>query len=161
MKKANKKYILIILISSLISFYGCGTVKNNTGTYSFQTECLGSNLDGTQTVKAWGKGINKKRALAQAKKNALNEILFDGLRNGSEECEKKPLISEVNARSKYQNYFNSFFEDERNYSSFIIINNSKKFRQEIKTHEGYTTGITLTVKIADLKQQLFNDRIIL
>jgi len=160
MKKINKLNI-IALVFGLLVFGGCRTVKNNAGNYSFKTECLGSNLDGTQMVKAWGKGVNKKSALEQAKKNALNEILFEGLRKGSEECEKKPLISEVNSRSKYENYFQKFFEDGGNYSSFILIKKSKNNTQEFKTHEGYTTGITLKIKVSDLKQQLFDDRIIL
>lgn len=157
MEKRNQ-FILSTIVFCLLALGACSTVKNNAGNYSFQTECLGSNLDGTQTVKAWGKGLNKKHAIEQAKKNALSEILFLGLRKGSKECEAKPILPEVNARAKNENYFNRFFEDGGSYSKFVIVN--KKNIQEIKTHTGYTTGVTLKIKVTDLQQHLFDDNII-
>ena len=134
----------------------CTTIKSSAAYYSYETQCLESKLDGTQTVKAWGKGENKNNALEQAKKNALHEIIFEGIRQGSTNCESRPLVPEVNARSKYGSYFIKFFKGD--YSKFLSVVNVDP--SEVNNSKTYLVGTTLTIKVADLKQRLFDDNII-
>jgi hypothetical protein len=82
--------------------------KNISGNYSKETECLGVEMDGSQTVKAWGFGNGKKDAVEQAKKTAVRDVLFKGIRSGKDECNQKPLINEVNAQEKYEDYSINF-----------------------------------------------------
>ncbi|SHG16035.1 hypothetical protein SAMN05444483_105174 [Salegentibacter echinorum] len=151
------KLSLVFLLIGVIGLKSCSSTKSNSAYYTYETECIGSNLNGTQTVKAWGKGLDKKTALENAKKNALNEIIFKGLYKGGRDCQKKPIISEVNAKVKYDYYFDRFFS--KIYSGFVSI--SKKGKLETSKYEqGYLTAVILSIQIADLKQQLFDDNII-
>ncbi|MDP5076044.1 MAG: hypothetical protein NWP82_06130, partial [Flavobacteriales bacterium] len=78
-------------------------------------------MDGSQTLESWGSGRNRFDAVEQAKKNAINEVLFKGILNGKPECERKPLVPEVNAREKYASYFNAFFADGGEYLNYITL----------------------------------------
>ena len=157
MEKLSKRLLLIVAIS-LIGFNSCTSTKNNASYYSYEVKCIGSSLNGIQTVKAWGKGIDKKKALEQAKKNALDEILFQGIRQGSADCNTRPIISEINAKSKYRNYFNSFYS--KGYSDFVSINKKNNELQKFNTDQGYLIGTILSIRIDDLKQRLFDDNIL-
>ncbi len=152
------KIILILVAISSIGFSSCNSVKNNAGYYSYEVECIGSSLNGIQTVKAWGKGVNKTEALEQAKKNALEEILFQGIRQGSSGCNIRPIISEINAKSKFRNYFNRFYS--KGYSDFVSINKKNNDPQKFNTDQGFLIGVILTIRVADLKQRLFDDNIL-
>lgn len=151
------KLFMAFLLIGVIGLKSCSSTKSNSAYYTYETECIGSSLNGTQTVKAWGKGLDKKTALENAKKNALNEIIFQGLHKGDRGCQKKPIISEVNARVKYDYYFDRFFSEI--YSGFVTIPKKSKLETS-KYEQGYLTAVTLSIQIADLKQQLFDDNII-
>ena len=72
-----KNILLFVVISILV--FSCNPRKRISGFYSYETECLGVEMDGSQTVKTWGRGITKTSALEQAKKNALKDIIFSGI----------------------------------------------------------------------------------
>lgn len=157
MKKLNKRFLLLLVIS-LIGFNSCNSTKNNASYYSYDVKCIGSTLNGIQNVKAWGKGLDKAQALEQAKKNALDEVLFKGIRQGTTDCNARPIISEINGKTKYRNYFNSFFSQD--YSSFATINTKNNEIEKIETDQEYLIGAIITIEIADLKQRLFDDNIL-
>ena len=83
--------------------------------------CLGNNNDGTVSLRAWGTGKDVYEAIYDAKKRALNQIIFEGITAGSESCGVAPLILEVNARENNEALFNSFFSDKELMSKFITI----------------------------------------
>ena len=110
--KNSIKIIIAAAIISLSSITSCKKPQNIDSSYayaSFKTECLGTELDGSVMLRTWGKGTNKADAIEQARKNAVRDIIFNGITDGSAECNKKPLILEVNAQEKYEYYFNQFF----------------------------------------------------
>jgi hypothetical protein len=74
MKALFKNSIALFVI---FSFNSCVSQKisNNTN-YDFQTECMGTELDGSLTLKSWGKGRRYIDASVQAKKKMLLEMLF-------------------------------------------------------------------------------------
>ena len=73
------RLILYLFLIIPISYY---SQNNNTGKISFESECMGVELDGSQTLKAWGTGRNYSDACEQAKKNAVRDVLFKGIKNG-------------------------------------------------------------------------------
>ena len=91
----------------LLVFAGCSSKKSVSSYHSFESECLGVELDGSETLRAWGRGKNRTDAIEQAKKNAVRDVLFKGVVAGSRECSVRPLITEVNAQERYASYFNS------------------------------------------------------
>jgi hypothetical protein len=159
------KYILaILMLFPMLLMPGCKTPTKVSSTYAyttFETECLGVELDGSQTLRAWGKGKNKSDAIEQAKKNAVRDVLFNGINAGSGECNQKPLILEVNAQEKYERYFNNFFSDGGEYLKFVNMKDEKstsRIKSADLTQENF--GVVVRVLRSELRQQLINDNII-
>ena len=156
----TKISLLIILLSTCFGF----SQKNIAGNYGYKTECLGVELDGSETVKAWGNGRNRSDAVGQAKKNALRDVIFFGLVEGKQDCKQKPLILEVNALEKYEDYFNKFFADGGEFKNYISLRDERIFdkvsRDRKKARESVTNGLILRVLRSELKQKLIADGII-
>lgn len=138
--------------------------KKTAGYYTYKTECLGVELDGSQTLKAWGNGKNRADAVEQAKKNAVRDVIFRGILEGKQDCNQKPILFEINAQEKYEDYFNAFFADGGEYKNFISLKDERIFdkisRDKKKTSESVTNGIVVRVLRAELKKKLITDSII-
>ncbi|MEK9600558.1 MAG: hypothetical protein VW147_01865 [Bacteroidota bacterium] len=154
----------IIFLSLLTVFFTNCNLYNVSANYNYKTECFGTELDGSQTVKAWGTGRNRFDAVEQAKKNAVNDVIFKGINEGVQACQMRPLIIEVQAREKHEDYFNAFFADGGKYSEFVSLKDERILqkidRDWVKSREGVTNGIMLRIQRADLKKQLIKDKII-
>ena len=105
----------------LLILAGWSSKKSVSSYHSFESECLGVELDGSETLRAWGRGKNRTDAIEQAKKNAVRDVLFKGVVAGSRECSVRPLITEVNAQERYASYFNDFFRDGGEYLKYVSI----------------------------------------
>lgn len=149
---------LLALVFLSISFsYGQINRKlKKTGShYQNKTSCIQDKMDGSFVLKAWGKGKDKTEALDQAKRNALNDVIFNGI-HGGEFCKFMPLVSEVQAKEKYSSYFYNFFQ--KDYKKFIKIEDSPKKRMKSKTATNY--GFNVIVLREELKIKLKTDNII-
>jgi hypothetical protein len=157
-----KLKITILLFIASISLLSAQ--KKIAGNYGYKTECMGVEGDGSQTVKAWGNGRNRSDAVEQAKKNAIRDILFFGLVEGKQECQQRPLIYEVNAQEKYEDYFNKFFADGGEFRDFISLKDERigdKLSRDRKRGRGsVTNGFIVRVLRSELKQKLIADGII-
>lgn len=127
--------------------------KKTASYYDVETECLEDKLDGSFVLNAWGKGSSKSEAIDQAKRNVLNDILFNGVNKG---CQMRPLIVEVNAASKYRSYVYAFFDKE--YKDFISIEKSPKSLKKSRKQTSY--GIKIRVKVEAIRQKLIEDNIL-
>ncbi len=152
------------LIAVLLTMWAGFSQKNVAGNYIYKTECLGVELDGSETVKAWGNGRNRSDAVEQAKKNAVRDIIFFGLVEGKQECKQKPLVLEVNAQEKYEAYFNKFFADGGEYKNYISLRDErlldKMSRDRKKARGSVTNGYIVRVLRSELKEKLIADGII-
>lgn len=157
----NIKNIPILIIGIMI-LWSCKSSKDSIASYyTYEIECLGVELDGSQTLRTWGSGKDKSDAIEQAKKNAVHTVLFKGVRAGKSGCETKPLVLEVNAEKKYAAYFNKFFKDGGSYKKFV---NTKDENKDSRVKESNSSevkyGITVRVLSPKLKKQLEKDGII-
>ena len=147
-----------------VVLFSCSAQNQIAGNYIFKTECLGIGMDGSQTVKAWGNGRNRWDAIEQAKKNAVNDVLFKGIYEGKQDCEKRPVLTEVNARQKNEAYFNKFFSDNGEYTKYISLKDeridSKLSRDRQVARKSVTHGVVLTILRAELRQKMIEDGII-
>lgn len=139
--------------------------KKTAGFYDYETECLGVEGDGSQTVRSHGKGRNREDAIEQAKKNAVKDVLFKGITKGSSECNTKPLLFNPNAREKFEDYFNGFFADGGPYKEFITGEDGSDMHSEVRkgrsqagSQENY--GVVVRVQRAKLKERMIQDKII-
>jgi len=143
--------------------FSCKT--STSSFYANETECLGVELDGSQTLKAWGKGKGRVDAAQQAKKNAVRDVIFKANFKGSKECNAKPLIFEVNAEEKYESYFNKFFADGGEYADFVTLQDERLMHQvfrgkESRNEDQSTYSVVVRVKRVELREKLIKDGIL-
>lgn len=158
-----KKYILTFSILFILVISSCRTPHDIAPTNAFanfETECLGVDLDGTQTLRAWGKGNNRAEAIEQAKRNAVRDVILKGITSGSGDCNKKPLVTEVNAKEKYEDYFNAFFRNGGAYNKYVKLDEKRTSRMRAKHSTIEQYGVVLTVDRAALRERLINDNVI-
>jgi hypothetical protein len=150
---------------SVLCIASCTPQKKIAGNYySYKTECLGVEGNGTQTLLAWGSGRNRFDAVEQAKKNAVMDVIFKGIADGKGECEKRPLILEVNATEKYEDYFVKFFADKGPYLNFVSLKDERLERLDdkiLRDRQGaikdVTNSVVVRVNRYELKQLLYNE----
>ena len=163
MKKIISLLALFVLITNFCQAQHAQ--KNISGNYSKESECLGVEMDGSQTLKAWGYGKNRLDAVEQAKKNAVRDVLFKGIRNGKTECNVKPVVFDMNAQEKYEDFFNKFFADGGEYSTYVNQKDEPLIPKVIKDRKAADTGVEFGVIVrvlrADLKKRMIAENIVL
>lgn len=123
-------------------------------------KCIGVELDGSQTLRVLGYGKNRSDAKEQAMKNAVWAILFDGIRDGVAGCNMRPLLTEVNAHERHEDYFNAFFSDDGEYKKYVTLKDTKTHSANImKDKVGYSYEMTIRVLCPQLKTRLKADHI--
>lgn len=164
-----KNLLAVLVFAAAVSFSGkaqnTAAQKKIAGEYTYETECMGVEGDGSQTLKAYGYGNSKNDAVEQAKKNAVRDVLFKGILKGKNECSPKPILNEPNIQEKHEDYFNKFFADGGEYLNYTSMNDMpiKLFSagKDRKTAaEGVTYGITVIVKRSELKKKMITDNIL-
>ena len=148
---------------TMLALLSMATAQTQTqGVYArTSVRCLGVELDGSQTLRVQGYGRNRADAKEQAMKNAVWAVIFDGIREGVEGCNMRPLVTEVNARERYEDYFNIFFADNGAYKEYVSLRDTKKRsggREKDKV--GYSYDLTIRVLRAQLKARLKADNVI-
>lgn len=150
-----KLYLVAIILCIVVA---CSPKKSIATYYSYKTECLRSELDGTEVFKTWGTGENEGEATQLALKNALNDILFNGITDGKKDCSMNPIVAEPNARKKYEEYFNGFFT-KGGYNNYISIDKSASIVNKQSSNK-YTVGLVVTIMRSKLENKLKQDGII-
>lgn len=159
--KVTKYIIAGMALTGILCLGSCAKKTTIESFYTYETECLGVALDGSQTLKVWGTGKDKKAAMKQAMKNAVKDILFNGIHTGSKDCGIRPLILEVNAQEKYEDYFNTFFQDGGLYSKYVSDETPKRTTKDKQYNQQQTKyGMVVRVQRAELKNRLEQDGII-
>lgn len=124
-------------------------------------KCMGVELDGSQTLRVLGYGRNRADAKEQAMKNAVWAVVFDGIRDGVAGCNMRPLVTEVNAKERYEDYFNLFFADGGDYKKYVSLRDTKTRSADRKKDKvGYSYEMTIRVERAQLKARLKADNVI-
>lgn len=154
-----KKIILLVFIMTIVN---TNLGAQNNAVYSRSSvRCLGIELDGSQTLRVLGYGRNRSDAKEQAMKNAVSAVIFDGIHDGVAGCNTKPLVTEVNARERHEDYFNLFFSDGGAYKEFVSLADTKTGSgKKLKDKLGYSYDLTIRVLRPQLKKHLQKDKII-
>ena len=153
----KKLLILFICATSLLNVYA----QKNPVYARSSIRCLGVELDGSQTLRVQGYGRNRSDAKEQAMKNAVWAVIFDGIREGAQGCNMRPLVTEVNAKERYEDYFNLFFSDNGEYKKYVSLRDTKKRSGgRSKDKLGYAYDLTIRVLRAELKARLKADNLI-
>lgn len=156
------KTLIYLLFLGLIVVGGCKTSNDVSGFYSREIECMGSELDGSVTLKTWGRGKNKSDALEQAKKEAVNAVLFTGIRNGKPDCDTRAVLNAPNIRQNKSDYFNRFFADGGDYKKFVSDKDETSGqREKVESRDGEVMyGFIIRVMRSELQKQMIRDGIL-
>ena len=129
------------------------------GAFAQETECIGKEMDGSLTLRVWGKGRNRTDALEQAKKQAVYDVLFNGITKGNTDYNMRPVMTEVNARQRYQDYFDIFFMDRGEYLKYISMEDKRAGSTRVtnRNYRDVTVGVTVRVLVPQLRARLKAD----
>ena len=130
----------------------------SAGAFAQETECISKEMDGSLTLRVWGTGRNRTDALEQAKKQAVYDVLFKGVTRGNTDYNMRPVMTEVNARQRYQDYFDIFFMDRGEYRKYISMEDKRA--GSTRTRRNYrdvTVGTTVRVLVPQLRARLKED----
>ncbi len=146
----------------LLMTTGCAQKTTDASAYyTYKTQCLGVELDGSQTLLAWGEGRNKSDAIEQAKKNAVNDVIFNGINEGNSSCDRRPLVNVPNAKERFEEYFNIFFADGGEYKKYVsTVDEKKRSRNKEAYQYGRKMSVTVRVMRSELKARLQEDGIL-
>lgn len=139
----------------------CG-VRSTQAFYNYESRIMSSELDGSYNIRAFGRGRNAVVAYDEARKQAVYDILFNGVQSSNSRISSlKPLMLEVNAKEKYEDYFNEFFADGGFYRKFTNLHDTR-----IITENWHNDGLQVLVQVSitvdrkALKQKLIDDNIL-
>ncbi len=127
--------------------FACTPQRKIAGNYQYKTECLGLEGDGSQTLLAWGSGRNRLDAVEQAKKNAVKDVMLKGIMDGKGACDKRPLIGEVNAEEKYEDFLFTFFQDKGPYLTFVSMKDERIDDKITRDRQGASKDVTNSVVV--------------
>ena len=156
-----KKLSFLLAITALVLFAGCGA-KRSQAYYDQPSVVLSSQSNGVYIIRVQVRAKDAVVAFTEAQRKVVKEIIFDGVKAGnSGVSDLKPLCFDLNAREKYEDYWNAFFSDNGPWKQYT----SYKDRRAITTRyqrdgrQMVETG-TVTVDRAGLQQRLRMDGII-
>ena len=156
-----KKFSIVIAAVAMMVLAGCGA-KRSQAYYDQPSQVLSANLDGTYVIRVQVRSKDAVTAFTDAQRKAVQEVIFNGVKAGNNGIsDLKPLCFDMNAREKYEDYWNAFFSDNGPWKQFANYND----RRAITTHyerdgrQMVETG-TVTVDRAGLKKRLQEDGII-
>jgi len=157
-----KKILIFIFSCALCALItSCNTTNQLGAHYTYETECLGTELDGSYTLRAWGVGRSQVDAMEQARKNAVKDVIFNGITKGKGGCQIKPILTEVNAQEKYRDYFNKFFADHGAYDKYVNYKDKRAgSSKRQRTDAEIKYGVIVRVKHAELREKLINDNLL-
>lgn len=146
---------------SLAILTGCG-VASSLSYYDQKPQIVRTEYDGSYVIRSSGKDKNAKMAMQEARKAAVYDVIFNGVASAtSTVASLNPLLLEVNAKDKYQDYFNAFFSDNGEYRDFISTEDKRTASTNFKRSWQQVQCITtVTVDVPKLKAKLKQDKII-
>ena len=156
-----KKLNLLIAVVALALLAGCGS-KRSQASYPAPSQLLSANYDGSYVIRVQVRARNAAIAFTDGQRKAVEEVIFDGVKAGSSGIsDLKPLCFDLNAREKYENYWNAFFSDRGDWNKYVSLKD-KRLTTTRYERDGRQMIETVTVSVdrAKLQQKLRDDGII-
>lgn len=124
-------------------------------------EFLNAEGDGSITVRAYGQGRNRGDAFEQARKNAVREVLLNGIDVPGNVVMSRPLLLGANNEERYASFLNEFFKDGGDYMRFVS-RIDRRLGSNVKSWSGAQMKMSLTVRVyrSELEQYLRYNNII-
>ena len=157
-----RKFFVFSMCVVCMVLVSCGTHK--TSAYvDFETKVIGSELDGSYTLRVSGRGRNAADAYVQAGKQAVYDVMFTliPVQSGVAEKNLKPLLLEVNAKEKYEAYVNALLKDNGEYLEYMSMKEKRSLSSSYSKTNAQTVCVTtVCVYRNKLRERLVKDGII-
>ena len=131
--------------------------NKDTKAWKYEIECVGIGKPGTKVIKVWSYSKNAKVATAQAKKNAVHGLIFQGYSGGGQGCtSQKALVSDPGLEHQKKDFFDEFFSDGGKYMKFVSHSGDatpEVIGVKLKGYK-YKVGVIVTVNTNDLRKDL-------
>ncbi|MFC4268642.1 hypothetical protein [Polaribacter marinivivus] len=151
MKRILYITFLSLTITTLVSCGSRQVPKVISGYYSYDTECIRKDAGGEMLVRAWGKGLNQKEAELDARKKAVDDLLFKGIR-GTDDCSINPIISNPNAKEDAERKMYRFFKDKGKFRKFVSRAKAEKLDEKEIGQGQKAYGLYFTVDTRELRK---------
>ena len=112
------KFIFFLLLS--IGFYSVAYSQN-----SYQYECVSVSNDGNAIINIWNPKKGKNYKLEQARKDAINAILYSGIPSNSICLSQKPILQKQEEQSKFQKIEKEFFKTNGVWSTYTRLSKTE------------------------------------
>lgn len=158
MKKAL--YILAIGLIGLV-LTGCGHEKSQAY-YDYKSKVIQVHMDGSYAIEAWGRARNATMSYDVAKKQALQDVIFNGVQPASGNIlPLKPLVFDMNSRETHADYWNAFFADGGKWEQFCSMKDRRIMTSRYsRTDAQVLARVTVLINRDAVKKQLQADGII-
>ncbi len=160
MKRINAIGLLgLIIIASV--FIGCGA-KISQASYDFKSKVLSTNYDGTYVIRTQVRARNAAIAFTDGQRKAMHEVIFDGVESGSNGVQAlKPLLLDMNAERKYEDYFAAFFADEGPWRKYASLQDKRTGTTSYKRNgKQMIETVTVSIDRKGLRDRLVKDGIL-
>lgn len=153
-----KKLSIFLLGVVVCLLSGCGTQRSQAY-YDYKSKVIQAHQDGSYVIRAWGRSRNATMSYDVAQKQALKDVIFSGVQaESSNITDLKPLMFDMNAQTKYEDYFNAFFSDNGAWKDFVSMKDRRVMTSNYsRTDAQVLAQVTVTVYRAKLRQKLVDD----
>ena len=159
----NRKQTILALAAVMVLslLVGCG-VKKSQANYDFKSKVLSTNYDGTYVIRTQVRARNAAIAFTDAQRKAVQEVIFDGVDAASNGVEAlKPILFDMNARHKYEDYFAEFFRDGGEWTKYASLADKRTGTTTYKRNGVQSIEtVTVTVDRKALRERLIADGIL-
>ena len=129
--------------------------QKDTENWRYEIECVGIGKAGTKVIKVWSYSKKAKIAIAQAKKNAVHGIIFQGYAGGGQGCtSQKPLASNPSVEQEKAEFFDNFFNINGGKYMKFVSHSGDATPTVMKVGKEYKIGVIVTVMSANLRKDL-------
>ena len=156
-----KKLSIFIAAFAAIIFAGCGS-KRSQAYYEKPSQVLSANYDGSYVIRVQVRAKDAVIAFTDGQRKAVEEVIFKGVKAGSNGItDLKPLCFDMNAREKYEDYWNAFFVDKGEWTKYASLQDKRVgSTRYLRDGRQMVETVTVTVDRAGLKKKLQEDGII-
>ena len=159
--KRSSYVMLLTMLAGMLVMSSCG-VKRSQAYYDQSTQVLSANYDGSYVLRVQVRARNAAVGFADAKRQAVRDVIFKGAKAASNGIsDLKPLVFDMNAQEKHEDYFNAFFEDKGAWNNYCSLQDRRTNTSSFeRTNTQMVQTVTVTVDRAGLKRRLQADGII-
>lgn len=159
--KLTRTLFAVVLMSFLVTIPAFAQRYMARNSRNYEVVTLGVATDGTKAIKIYVTEKNKSKAIALAKKAAVEVCIFRGLPSAGTVSGTPALVS-GSAESEFADYFEEFFAPGGKYLRYVNITSEGAIPEEdiIKVKGGVKVGVVVQIMYDNLRNDLQKDNIV-